>query len=257
MNIKSNPKLLTFASFIAILILAFILIGVFHNQTESTPSAGIYLLVSGIVAMSVVMMLQVMKVTAKTISTDDYLQKSYAATEEDIQPGETLKNDQAGEDHTSLDPAVYEKKILPQSSKKPDLNKFTESVLSNIAKEFDAVQGLFYVREKDKDTFSVMAKYAYFGEEEPKGFELGISLTGQTAKNQKALSLAKIPENYITILSGLGSSSPNSLLFVPVIHEGQTIGLIELASFRNFDKKTERLFNELSESLGKKLSEVL
>mgnify|MGYP001152909050 FL=1 len=61
----------------------------------------------------------------------------------------------------------------------------------------------------------------------------------------------------MTILSGLGSSSPNSLLFAPVVHEEKTIGMIELAAFKNFDRNTENLFNALSQRLGKKLSELL
>lgn len=258
MNTKPSTKLLTFSSFILILIFSFIVIGLFHNHTEGGGLVGLYLLIIAIIGLSLLNLIQVMKATARTISTDEYLKKSFGQADQDIQEAETSSEDEGEDDEDQqLDPATYEKKLLPQSNKKQDLQRFSESVLSHIAKEFDIVQGLFYVRKKESDGFTISGKFAYFGEEEPKDFQMGTALTGQTAKNQKVLRLAKIPENYITILSGLGSSSPNSLMFVPLVHQGKTVGLIELAAFRNFDRSTERLFDQLSEKIGKRLAELL
>ena len=146
---------------------------------------------------------------------------------------------------------------MPSEEQDQDLTAFAEAMLSNIAGELEIVQGLFYIRNKNTDTFTVAGKFAYFGEEEPQDFDMGVSLPGQTAKNQIVLNLTKIPENYFTILSGLGSSSPNSLFFIPLLYEGKTIGLIELASFKNFDKATEKIFNQLTERIGKRLAEKI
>ena len=115
------------------------------------------------------------------------------------------------------------------------------------------MQGLFFVREKDSDNFKITGKYAYFGESEPKDFKLGEGLSGQTAKNQIALNLKDIPENYVTILSGLGSSSPNHLIIIPIIFNNETIGIIELASFKEFKKNFNELFEGMSEQIGKVL----
>ena len=259
MNSKRSAKLLAFASFTLTLILSFILIGIFHNHSDAGSPAGLYVLVAAIIGLSLLNMVQVMKTTAQSISADEYLKRSYAKKE--AESGEKKVAETAAgheeEDKQQLDPTVYEQKLLPQAENEQDLTSFTEGVLSNIARELDIVQGLFYVRQKEGDTFSVKGKFAYFGEQEPGDFELGSALTGQTAKNQKVLRLTKIPENYITIFSGLGSSSPNSLMLAPAVHEGKTIGLIELAAFKNFDRSTEDLFNQLSETFGKRLAELL
>ena len=259
MNSKRSAKLLAFASFTLTVVFSFILIGIFHNHSQAGLPAGVYVLIAAIVGLSLLNMMQVMKNTAQRISADEYLKRSYARDEAETE--ERQVNEAAAvkeeEKEQQLDPAVYEKKFLPQSGKKQELVKFTEGVLSNIARELDIVQGLFYVRQKESDTFTATGKFAYFGEQEPQDFELGLALTGQTAKNQKTLRLTKMPENYITVLSGLGSSSPKSLLLTPVIHEGRTIGLIELAAFKNFDRSTEILFNQLSETFGKRLAELL
>ncbi len=258
MKSTRTTKILAFSSFLATLILAFILIGVLQNQTTSGPGAGIYLLVIAMVGVSLFNMIQIMRATAEKISADDYLQKSFAGMDEESYEAEPEKNEQQKEDEDNhrLDPAVYEDKIIPQQDDDQDLTKFAESLLSNIAGEFDIVQGLFYVRTKDSDVFTIAGKFAYYGEQEPQDFKMGVSLSGQTAKNQKVLRLSKIPENYITVLSGLGSSSPRSLMLVPVIHQERTIGLIELAAFKHFTRSTENLFNELSESIGKRIPEI-
>jgi len=258
MKSKRTTKILAFSSFIGILVFAFILIGVVQKQGDTGIPAAFYLLLPGIVLLSLLNLLQIMKMTAEKITAADYLQKSVAEVDDAAYQADSNKKDaQDEQDNQHLDPDVYENKLIPQSGKKQDLSKFAESLLSNIAKEFDIVQGLFYVRKPQSDEFTIAGKFAYFGEQEPEDFQLGHALTGQTAKNQKVLRLSKIPENYVTILSGLGSSSPNSLLFAPVVHEEKTIGMIELAAFKNFDRNTENLFNALSQRLGKKLSELL
>lgn len=156
--------------------------------------------------------------------------------------------------HELIDIESYLKKIIPKESSKFDLTIFTEKILSNIAKEFDIVQGLFFFKEKDSETYKNIGKYAYFGEEEPKDFKIGETLSGQVAKNKTILFLTDIPDNYVTILSGLGTSSPNNLLIIPVIVNDETIGIIELASFKEFEKKFNDLFLKVSENIGQTLN---
>jgi putative methionine-R-sulfoxide reductase with GAF domain len=156
--------------------------------------------------------------------------------------------------HELIDIESYLKKIIPKESSKFDLTIFTEKFLSNIAKEFDIVQGLFFFKEKDSEAFKNVGKYAYFGEEDPKDFKIGETLSGQVAKNKTILFLTDIPDNYVTILSGLGTSSPNNLLIIPVIINGETIGIIELASFKEFEKKFNDLFLKVSEDIGQTLN---
>jgi len=163
------------------------------------------------------------------------------------------KKDRDQSTEENLDVEYFSNKIIPKENTKLDLTKYTEKILSNIAKEFDIVQGLFFVREKDSDIFSIAGKYAYFGDEEPKSFNLGETLSGQVAKNQAVLNLKEIPENYITILSGLGSSSPNHLIIIPVITNGKTIAIIELASFKEFKGNFKELFQAMSERIGSAL----
>lgn len=152
-----------------------------------------------------------------------------------------------------LDVENYIKKILPKVDSKLKLEKYTEKILSNIAKEFDIVQGLFFVKDREKDIYHITGKYAYFGDEEPESFTLGETLSGQVAKNKVALNLKDIPDNYITILSGLGSSSPNHLIIIPIVVGDKAIAIIELASFKDFKRNFSDLFEGMSNQISKTL----
>jgi hypothetical protein len=149
------------------------------------------------------------------------------------------------------------KKILPKDSSKLTTIKFTEKILSNLAKEFDFVQGLFFIREKGTTEFNISGKFAYFGETDPQGFKIGETLSGQAAFNKTIVYLNEIPENYVSILSGLGSSSPRYLLIIPVVFNNVTIAIIVLASFKEMESKWSKLFDELAVKIGESLIKYL
>lgn len=144
--------------------------------------------------------------------------------------------------------------VIPKSDLN-DMEKFGELILANVAKKFDIVQGLFYQKNLESGIFSFTAGYAFFSENAPVSYIEGDTLPGQVAKNKKLLNLDKVPEGYITILSGLGTGSPKHLLIVPVINaSNETIGIIELASFKPFSSQQEELFSVLGRKLGELLS---
>lgn len=149
----------------------------------------------------------------------------------------------------TVDIQEISKHILP-SKENLTQEQYAEKILINIAKEFNIVQGVFYDFEKQTNLFSPIAEYAYFSEEKPKAFKLGETLTGQAAKNKKLLNINDVPQGYMTILSGLGKGTPKNLLIVPIILEKETIGVMELASFKPFDKQMENVLSQLGEKIG-------
>jgi putative methionine-R-sulfoxide reductase with GAF domain len=83
------------------------------------------------------------------------------------------------------------------------------------------------------------AKYAYFSAENPPDFLLGEGLSGQVAKNQKALRINDIPETHLNIVSGLGKGKPKNIIIFPILFDEELFGIIELASFINFSEHFE------------------
>ncbi len=144
-------------------------------------------------------------------------------------------------------------RILKELEEQLNLKKYCEKFLSNVAKEYDIVQGLFYLKNPKLQLFQVMGTYAFYSDDQPMEFKEGEGLSGQVAKNKSLIYVDKIPENYITILSGLGNSSPKYLLIFPVLLNDESIGIIELASFKPFSKDAKQIFMTVSKIIGQQV----
>jgi len=153
------------------------------------------------------------------------------------------------EKELNIDDLIH--KIIPQSPQSFTLNKFSDNILANIAKVSELVQGLVYVKSKENGEFKPTGKYAYYSSEPPKSFFEGDTITGQVAKNKKILNINNVPENYFTVISGLGKGSPKNLLILPILEKEDTIAVIEMATFKAFDKEYEKMFGKLAALLGK------
>ena len=147
-------------------------------------------------------------------------------------------------------------RIIPAAGDFDSVSAYIEKVLQNIAKELNIVQGLFFVLSDADQLFHLSGEYAYYSEERPRSFPLGETLSGQVAKNKKLLNLKELPEGYITILSGLGKSAPRHLIIAPIVHNGMSIGVIELASFKFFSENEELLIRSICESMANLLNEL-
>lgn len=140
--------------------------------------------------------------------------------------------------------------IIPQAAQNLKMKQFTEKILANIANFTGLVQGVFYVKTETGE-FKAAGKYAFYSTEDPKSFFEGESLPGQVAKDKKMVIINNIPEDYFNIVSGLGSSKPKNILIFPILHKEETIGVIELATFKEFDKNFEKVLDKLSLMLSK------
>jgi transcriptional regulator with GAF, ATPase, and Fis domain len=86
-----------------------------------------------------------------------------------------------------------------------------------------------------------------------KRIEIGDGLVGACAFEKKKILLTNVPNDYMEIRSGLGKAEPKSLLILPLMMEGNLIGVIELASLSEIDghdiEFTERVSEIIASSL--------
>jgi putative methionine-R-sulfoxide reductase with GAF domain len=129
--------------------------------------------------------------------------------------------------------------IIPKIDFKERIEDYAERILQNLAKQFELVLGIFYLKNEKTFVFQPLSTFAWSSDIPPASFNMGEGLTGQVAKNKVLMKVDNIPDDYIKILSGLGSGSPKNLLIVPLLLNKETIGIIELAAFKEFDKVTE------------------
>ncbi|MBX2964455.1 MAG: GAF domain-containing protein [Cyclobacteriaceae bacterium] len=129
--------------------------------------------------------------------------------------------------------------------------------LQIIGKTLQIGQGAIYeiVEKGDQKTVNFVDGYAFTPEEgKIIQFDLGDGLIGQVAVDGKIINLDEIPEGYINIISGLGSSSPRYLLIVPIKSENNVLGVMELASFSTFDNAKQKFAEQATQVLSEKLS---
>lgn len=131
------------------------------------------------------------------------------------------------------------------------LSLFAEGILSHLALKYEIVTGLFYVLEPNSDTFKCAGRYAWYSPDPPPEIRLGESLPGQAVKDKRILYITHVPENYLPVISGLGSSDPGYLLILPIIEEDRDLGFIEIATFKPFNENDIQVLTQLGKLIGK------
>jgi hypothetical protein len=144
-------------------------------------------------------------------------------------------------------------KIIKLLHKTKTHQEWAEVLLQNIAKQFDFVQGIVYIYNKQTKYFEPASLYAWYKDSKPESFAEGDTVSGQVAKNKEMLCITNVPDNYLVVQSGLGSTHPRNILIVPVVSADKTIAIIEVASFKALDKFGRDVFTALSTELAESL----
>ncbi|MFL5492814.1 MAG: response regulator, partial [Gemmatimonadales bacterium] len=134
-----------------------------------------------------------------------------------------------------------------------DLAAVSQLILSDLAPLVTAHHGVFYVVDSGGETpaLKLLASYAYKDRAQAAtDFKMGEGLVGQCAQDRRMLTVSQVPHDYIQVSSGLGEAPPRSLVVLPVLFEGETKAVLELATFDEFDEIRLTFLEQLAESIG-------
>ncbi len=133
-----------------------------------------------------------------------------------------------------------------------DLDKLSDIFIRELVKYLEAIQGgLFLVNENNEDELNLVAAFAYSRKKYvQKTVQKGTGLVGTCAIEKKSINLSEIPDDYIEITSGLGDALPTNLLLLPVMHEEELIGIIEIASLKKFESHQIEAGESIASSLA-------
>ncbi len=137
-----------------------------------------------------------------------------------------------------------------------DIEKLAYQTLVSLIGYIKVTQGAFYVYNEDNQTLTNVATYAYNRKKQINNkFEIGEGLIGQAAFEMATIHLKEIPDDYVTITSGLlKDQKPNSILIVPLITDEKLQGILEFASLSSdFTPLSIRFLEELSEIIARTL----
>lgn len=84
----------------------------------------------------------------------------------------------------------------------------------------------------------------------------GEGILGQTFVEKKTTFITEVPEDYVRIRSGLGDSTPKSVLVVPLKIDQEVYGVVELASFNEFEAHEIAFVEKLGETIASTLATV-
>lgn len=139
-----------------------------------------------------------------------------------------------------------------------DVDELSYQILSFIVNYMKANQGGIFIKNSDDENnvvFELKSFYAFNRRKFlKKSFELGEGLVGNCALERKSVHLTEIPQNYIKVTSGLGGSNPKSLVLVPMKMEDEVLGIIEIASFDNFEEHHIQFLEDASLSIASSLN---
>ncbi|MBK6265988.1 GAF domain-containing protein [Marivirga sp. S37H4] len=141
-----------------------------------------------------------------------------------------------------------------------DLATLSEHVVTYMVKYLQANQGSLFIVDKSDDGETLLklsATYAYDRKKFiNKNIEPGQGLVGQVYLEKESIYLKDIPENYVTITSGLGKATPTSLLIVPLKVNDEIFGVIELGSFQELKEHERNFIEKISENIASSIQAV-
>lgn len=130
-------------------------------------------------------------------------------------------------------------------------------IVSELVEYLNANQGrIYFMNENSEQRFlELKGSYAFARKKSlEQQIEIGSGLIGQSVLEKKITLLTNVPEDYITIRSGLGDAPPRCILIVPLMMNEEVNGVIEIASFSIIEQYQIEFIEKLGESIASTLA---
>ncbi|MET9393615.1 HAMP domain-containing protein [Streptomyces sp. NPDC006624] len=141
-----------------------------------------------------------------------------------------------------------------------DLPVVAELIMDELVPLVSAQYGAFYLAEDGDDgpELRLVGSYGYPEDSSrPTRIAFGRTLVGQAARSRRTIVVDELPAGYVTISSGLGEVVPTALVLLPIVVEGQVLGVIELASVTPFTQTHQDFLAQLMETIGVNVNTIV
>ncbi|MEU5050598.1 HAMP domain-containing protein [Streptomyces sp. NPDC021096] len=147
-----------------------------------------------------------------------------------------------------------------------DLQDVAGLIMSELTPVVSAQHGAFFLAmptgpqetEGGDEAYELrmLGSYGYSMGSMPTSFRPGESLIGTAAQEKRTILVENVPPGYLKIASGLGEAPPAHVIVLPVLFEGQILGVIELASFYPFTQIQKDFLSQIAEMIGTSVNTI-
>ncbi len=131
-----------------------------------------------------------------------------------------------------------------------DILTLSKNVLDSLAFYLGAQVGVLY-SVKSAETLEFIAGFAIANTHlVPKNLYFGETIIGQAAATKKVIRLNDVPEHFVKISSATGEMLPKHIIVIPLVHNDEIEGVIELASVHPFNESVINLIESASVSIA-------
>ncbi|MBO4210234.1 HAMP domain-containing protein [Micromonospora echinofusca] len=119
-----------------------------------------------------------------------------------------------------------------------DLGEVCRMIMMEVTPLVDAQLGAFFLAENDEGVMrlKLTASYGYVAKGQDVTFGPGEGLVGQTALSRRTIRVGGGSAGVLTLRSGLLDMTPRDHVVLPVLFEGELLGVIEFASIDAFSE---------------------
>jgi len=148
-------------------------------------------------------------------------------------------------------------RISAQAQGHRDLTTVAELILDELVPLVDGQYGAFFLAGPREDgRLRRIAAYGAF-DPGPREVAFGQSLVGQAARSRKPIVVDRTPPGYVRISSSFGEAAPVSLIVLPIVYEGRTLGVLELGAFSRFNPVHRAFLEQLVDTIGVNLNTIM
>lgn len=147
--------------------------------------------------------------------------------------------------------------ILRQNN--DNISELSFELMRNMVNYLEVTQGAIFVIDESKEDiyFEATSTIAFNKKQFNKTrIKHGEDLIGRCAHERKTIYLKEVPDDYISITSGMGEAIPKVVLIVPAILNDMVYAIIELASFKELEDYQIEFLEKIGESIASTIANV-
>jgi len=194
----------------------------------------------------------------KPLSEKDHLGKAFLKMNDNLkktqEAANKMREQEALQNWATVGVAKFGEILRRQTN---DNHELAYNIIKALIEYLDANQGgLFILNDEERDPYlELMATYAYGRRKfKQRTLQIGEGLVGTCALEAQTIHMTNIPKDYIEIESYLGHANPKSLLLVPLKLDDKIFGIIEIASFNEFNPHEIKFIEDLAETIASTLA---